>query len=306
MIHLTHPALLLFGSLLFLPYLLRPRQAWHYSWVQLLPAGQKTPLPFLLTGWVTGSALILLLIALARPQGEVEQHKHILEVRDILLTLDLSLSMEDKIPSEQGVVYMSKLALVQRTSLEFVRRHPHDRLGFIVFGDEAFGVWPLSADSTTLQQRLQHLDTLLPHEMRGTHLEKALVKSLDHFQELGQAQTKLLLLLTDGLDTIDPAAEERILERLHRQKVTLYLLGIALKEDASIVWLTQRAQGRYFAIQKGEALETAWQEIERLETSSVNVVRETARRELYPIFAFSGLVLLLVSTSLKHTWMLEV
>jgi Ca-activated chloride channel family protein len=305
MIRLASPALLFVGILLFLPYLLRPQQAWHYSSLKLLPAGKKTELPFLLTAGVTCSALTLLLIALARPQGTVERSRQVLEVRDMLLTIDLSHSMEGQIASEGKGIRIQKLDLVQHASLEFVQRHPHDRLGLIVFGDEAFGVWPLSTDSTTLQQRLQHLDTLLPRELRGTHIEKALRRSLEHFQELGQAQTKLLLLLTDGLDTIDSAAEEHILQQLRRNQVTLYVLGIQLREDASIVELTRRAQGRYFNIQQGEDLEKALQEIDRLETSPVEVVRAMERKELYPVFAFSSLVLLLVSTILKHTWVLE-
>lgn len=306
MIHLAHPFLLLVGSLLLLPCLLRPQRAWYYSSLELLKGGKQIDRSKLLTSAVTFGALFLLLIALARPQEAREQRNHILEVRDILLTIDISLSMEGKIFSERDGKNISKLELVRRASLEFVQRHPRDRLGFIVFGDDAFGVWPLSIDSTMLQKRLQHLHTLLPSTLRGTHIEKALHKSLAHFQELGQAQTKLLLLLTDGLDTIDPTAEEQILTQLQAQKVTLYLMGIQLKEDASIVRLTRRANGRYFQIHKGEELEKAFQEIAQLERSQVEIVQEGEIKELYGLFALPGLILLLLSIVLKQTWALEI
>jgi Ca-activated chloride channel family protein len=306
MIHLAHPFLLLVGGLLLLPYLLRPQRAWHYSSLELLKGGKKGDIAVLLTSAVTFSALVLLLIALARPQGAVEQKNHVWEVQDILLTLDVSLSMEGKIFSERDGKNLSKLELIQRASLEFVQRHPHDRLGLIAFGDDAFGVWPLSIDSTMLQQRLQHLHTLLPSELRGTHIEKALRQSLAHFQELGQAQTRLLLLLTDGLDTIDPAAAEQIITQLREQHITLYLLGFELKEDTSIVRLTRQANGRYFEINKGEELEKAFQEIDQLERSRIEVIREMEIKELYALFALPGLVLLLLSTALKQTWALEI
>lgn len=306
MIRLAHPFLLLVGGLLLLPYLLRPQRAWYYSSLELLKGGKHRDRSKLLTSAVTCGALFLLLIALARPQEAREQRNHVLEVRDILLTLDVSLSMEGKIFSERDGKNISKLELVRRASLEFVQRHPQDRLGFIVFGDDAFGVWPLSIDSTMLQKRLQHLHTLLPSALRGTHIEKALHKSLAHFQELGRAQTKLLLLLTDGLDTINPTAEEQILTQLRAQKVKLYLMGIQLKEDASIVRLTRRANGRYFHIQKGEELEKAFQEIAQLEWSRVEMVQEGEIKELYALFALPGLVLLLFSIALKQTWAIEI
>ena len=156
MIQLAHPALLLLGGLLVLPFLVRPQRAWHYSSLRLLHGGQPSGLATRLTWGSTVVALSLLLIALARPQGGLTQLKQAQEMRDVVLTLDLSLSMEGPIATEAGQKLVSKLDQVQQAALEFVRRRQHDRLGLLVFGDETFGVWPLSTDSSTLQQRLQH------------------------------------------------------------------------------------------------------------------------------------------------------
>ncbi len=306
MIHLAHPLLLLVGVILLLPYLIRPRRAWQYSWLQLLPEQKKiSPVFFLISG-LTWVALLLLLIALARPQTILMHNDQRLEVRDILLVLDLSLSMEGKIVTSQGKQKIRKLDVVQRASLEFVQRHRHNRLGLLVFGDEPFGVWPLSTDSTMLQRYLQRLDNLLPSELRGTNIEKALLKSLDHFQDLGQAKTKSLLLLTDGLDQIDPLAADRILERLRKQGIALYVLGIDLRENASIMHLTHRAGGKYFNITKAKQLDQVLKEIDQLERSQVVIQQGTETKELYPLFAFPGLAFLLLSTTLKQMLIVEV
>ena len=45
--------------------------------------------------------LILLLIALSRPQQPTPLAQPLLQARDIILTLDLSLSMEGQIPGQQ-------------------------------------------------------------------------------------------------------------------------------------------------------------------------------------------------------------
>jgi von Willebrand factor type A domain len=142
--------------------------------------------------------------------------------------------------------------------------------------------------------------------LRGTHVEKALVKSLDHMQVLGQAATRIIVLLTDGLDAIPAARVEHILQRLQREKVTLYVLGIQIKDDSSVAMLARRAQGRYFAIDQAEAMDAAYTEIERLEKSRVLVTQGSTSQELYAFFAVPGLLLLLALTVCKSVWVVEV
>ena len=306
MIQLAHPTLLLLGALLLIPVLLRPRRAWHYSSLLLLQGGQQSHPAARLTTWMTGIALCLLLTALARPQGGPVHTQQVREVRDIVLTLDLSLSMEGDIASTRGDGKERKIDLVQQAALAFVHRHQLDRLGLLVFGDDAFGAWPLSTDSTTLQQRLQDLKTLLPSALRGTDVAKALLRSLEHFQALGQSNTQLLLLFTDGLDTLDPAVEEHIAQRLRQQQVTLYALGIDLENESPIMQLVHRSQGRYFNITQAEELNHALQAIDRLEASQVTTRHATDYQDWYARFALPGLLLLVVSTVCKSIWVVEV
>jgi Ca-activated chloride channel family protein len=308
MMHLAQPILLTLGVLFLLPLLLRHQRAWRYSSLQLLPVRKHTGfMVWSLTG-VLVAALALLLLALARPQRITPLPQQTIVARDIVLTLDLSLSMEAYIPKDgDAIPSVRRLALAQEAAQDFVKRHTGDRLGLIVFGDEAFGAWPLSTDSTTLQRRLEQLDKLLPAQLRGTYIEKGLVKSLDHLQELGgQAATRIVVMLTDGLDTIPAAQMEHLLQRLQREKVTLYVLGIQIKNDSSIAVLARRAQGGYFAIDKVEQMAAAFAEIEQLEKSRMLVTQGTTSEELYRFFAIPGLVCLLAGTVCKSLWVWEV
>lgn len=306
MIRLAQPAFLSIGVLLILPYLLRPQRAWQYSNVQLLLAEKRTGVGFLLIAAMTIVAMTILLIALARPQMVLAHAQRRVDARDIIIVLDLSLSMEGHLPSHNGGNQtIRKLDVIQRAALAFVKRHQHDRLGLIVFGDEAFGAWPLSTDSTTLRKRLQDLDILLPPELRGTHVENALIKSLDHMLELGQAQTKIIMLLTDGLDTINPETQDMLLQRLRHEEIKLYVLGLQLPKDSSLVRFTHRAQGRYYDINKADELAHAVLDVERLEQSTINTSHEAVYKEIYPFFAFPGLTLLLGLTIFKSIWVLD-
>jgi Ca-activated chloride channel family protein len=307
MIHLAHPAYLTVGFLLCLPYLLRPGRAWQYSSVHLLPTRRRLDCVTVAMAGLSVVTLILLLVALSRPQQPAPQAQPLLQARDIILTLDLSLSMEGHIPAQQeGRRHQRKLDIVQHAALEFVQSHSSDRLALIVFGDEAFGVWPLSTDSRTLLRRLQHLDNLIPTQLRGTYIEKALLKSLDHMQELGQASNKIILLLTDGLDTIDATKVEQIAQRLQRDKIKLYVLGIQLNENSSVARLVRRVQGGYYPVDKVEEMERALQEIAQLEKTNVYASPQAEHEEIYRYFAFPGLLLLLLWSLCKSVWVLEV
>jgi Ca-activated chloride channel family protein len=303
MMRLAQPALLLIGLLLLLPCCIRPRRAWLFSSVLLLPARRRVGVAAVLTACLTTAALGLMLIALAKPQRVVAHTHRTVEARDIILTLDLSLSMEGHIVARtESRRTERKLDVIRKAAHTFVQRHQHDRLGLIVFGDAAFGAWPLSTDSRTLEERLERLDILLPAELRGTHVANGLRKSLDHMQELGQSKTKIILMLTDGLDTISPQVEHELVQRIRKDGVKLYVLGLQLPSNSSIISLTRQAQGHYYDIQQVEALEAALRDVEQLETSNIGIDYETEYQELYAYFVLPGLLLWLASTVCKSMW----
>jgi Ca-activated chloride channel family protein len=255
---------------------------------------------------VTTTALALLLIALARPQRGTTHSEEVVETRDVVLTLDVSLSMDSSIAAGPGRALVPKLTMIQRAAADFIRSRPHDRVGLLVFGDDTFGLWPLSRDTAILQDRLQHLKTLLPAELRGTHVARALEKSLEYLGRHGQARSKVLILLTDGLDTLDTTTQARLLQRLHHSRVTLYVLGIDLTESTQIMQFIRQAQAQYFNATRAEELERIFHDIDRLETSTITGREHTTYHDLYAVFAASGLGLLLVSLLLKSIWVVDV
>jgi len=306
MLSLAHPAWLAVGVVLIAPYFLRQRRAWHYSNTRLLEGAQRLGA----TGWLltatTWVALGLLVIALAKPLKGMEYAEEVLETRDILLTLDLSLSMEGFLNWDGDQMPPTKLELIRDAALEFVSQNQHDRLGLIVFGDDAFGVWPLSVDSRVLKGRLERLDTLLPPALRGTHVARALKRSLSHFDEMEQSDSKILLLLTDGLDSIEPEVQKQLVRRLKQSRIKLYVLGMQLSENTSIVKLVRELNGGYFNINNSDELTHAFRTIDQQEPSKVVVNRATDSRDLYAYFALPGMLLLLLSTACRSAWVWDV
>ncbi len=306
MYSLAQPGFLALGAVLLLPSLLRYRRVWQYSHAQRLrSAGQRDILSFCLNA-ITWLALGLLLIGLAKPLKGLEHVQEHLEARDVLLTLDLSLSMEGLLDWDGKEMPPTKLELIRDAALEFVRQHEHDRLGLIVFGDDAFGVWPLSMDRQILERRLERLDTLLPPALRGTHVAKAVERSLDHFDEMERSESKILMLLTDGLDSIAPEVADQLVRRLEQHRIKLYVLGMQLSESTSIVTLARRVEGGYYNINNAKELAQALRDIDEQEASRITINRATESRNLYPYFVLPGLILLLISSVVRSAWVWDV
>ena len=306
MYSLAQPGFLALGALLLLPGLLRYRRVWQYSNTRLLRyAGQRDILSICLSA-VTWLALSLLLIGLAKPLQGLEHVQEHLKARDVLLTLDLSLSMEGFLDWEGQDVPPTKLELIRDAALAFVRQHEHDRIGLIVFGDDAFGVWPLSMDRQILERRLERLDSLLPPALRGTHVAKAIEHSLDHFDDMKQSDSKILMLLTDGLDSIASDVADALVRRLEQHRIKLYVLGMQLSESTSIVTLARRVDGGYYNINNAKELAQALRDIDEQEASSVAINRATESKELYPYFVLPGLILLLISSVVRSAWVWDV
>ncbi len=93
-------------------------------------------------------ALILLVIALARPQTRDRGGRIEVEGIDIVLALDLSNSMEatDVVPN--------RLVAAKKVVDNFISRRRSDKIGLVVFGREAFTHCPLTLDYSVLRNML--------------------------------------------------------------------------------------------------------------------------------------------------------
>ena len=97
------------------------------------------------------AAVVLLVVALARPQSTRADDDLEVEGIDIVIALDLSGSMEetDLVPN--------RLEAAKAVIQDFVRRRPTDRIGLVVFGREAYTYVPLTLDHGALLRMVAEL-----------------------------------------------------------------------------------------------------------------------------------------------------
>jgi Ca-activated chloride channel family protein len=220
--------------------------------------------------------------------------------RDILLVMDLSYSMEMRFKGSDGP---RKIDVAKSAAAQFIEKRKSDRIGLLVFGDETFGSWPLTGDLKLILKKVGRLGSAF---YGGTELAKPFMRATEHFREMGQSENRILIYLSDGQATIPPKTKEEIIERVKKMNIHLYLVGIQLdRENADILEIVKEVGGRFIDVESSGELNAAFEEIDRLEPSLVEVTVQGESQELYPVFALSALCILFGLTLLRNTLFIE-
>jgi len=160
---------------------------------------EGTPSPLRLLAPLLRVAVVLLVIAaLARPQVATTEADVFTEGMDIVVTLDISTSMEAvdfAPPGRRGRT--SRIQGAKEVIRRFVEQRSEDRLGLVVFAAQAYTQSPLSLDYSILINILKTLKTGVIDD--GTAIGNAVVVSINRLRD-SDTKSKAIILLTDGDD----------------------------------------------------------------------------------------------------------
>ncbi|MDZ4676388.1 MAG: VWA domain-containing protein [Oligoflexia bacterium] len=181
-------------------------------------------------------ALVLAIIALARPQMSDTKINKNVEGIDIMLTLDISDSMliEDMEPE-------NRLGAAKMVIRNFVKARANDRIGIVVFAGESYTRCPLTLDQGVL---LSSVDELTTDNMKpGTAIGVALANAVARLKD-STAKSRVIILLTDGESnsgTIDPSTA---LDIAKGYGIKVYTIGAGVDGQAQLPIYTVDAFGR--------------------------------------------------------------
>ena len=260
-------------------------------------------------------ALVALVFALARPQTGATSENVLTEGIDIVLAIDISTSMlaEDLEPN--------RLQAAKAVASEFVAGRRNDRIGVVAFAGEAFTQVPLTLDYSVVTTLLGELDPGMITD--GTAVGMGLATAVKRLQA-SDAESKVVILLTDGRSNageIGPLTAAQMAEALG---VRVYTIGAGSRGTARVpvddplrgrVYATMRVDideeslqqiaettgGRYFRATDTESLAAIYEEIDRLETTEIEVQNFTQYEERFPLPLALGLVLLVTEATLSRT-----
>jgi Ca-activated chloride channel family protein len=167
-------------------------------------------------------AWLLLVAAAARPQWVGETAQLPVTGRSIMLAVDLSGSMQTP-DMRSGDRTLSRLAAVKIVAGDFVERRAGDRLGLILFGDQAYVQAPLTLDRNTVHTLLDEAQIGLAGQR--TAIGDAIGLAIKRLRD-EPAENRVLVLLTDGASNAGSVDPLKAADLAARDGVRIYTIGV--------------------------------------------------------------------------------
>ncbi len=245
----------------------------------------------------------LLVLAMARPVWLEDPVTRTRPMRDLLVAVDLSGSMETEDFTDAAGRTVDRLTAVKEVVGAFLDRRVDDRVGLVVFGSAAFVQVPFTEDHEVLRQLLEETSVRMagPRTMLGD----AIGLSITLF-ERSELEERLLIVLTDGNDTGSQVPPQRAAEIARDKGVVIHAIAVGdpkaageeALDEAALRAVAETTGGRaYHAADRGE-LEAIHAELDRLTPRKVETWSHRPQRELFvwPLGAA------LVASLAHHGW----
>jgi Ca-activated chloride channel family protein len=234
----------------------------------------------LILGWLA------LVAALARPVWMDEPMARELPMRDLLVALDLSGSMETMDFIDESGQTSDRLAAAKQVLDQFLSRREGDRVGLIFFGSAAFVQAPFTEDLEVVRELLDEAQVRMlgPRTMLGDAIGVAI-----QLFERSEVEERVLIVLTDGNDTGSMVPPLRAAEIAQDNGVTIYTIAMGDPEAAgeqaldevTLKAVADTTGGEYFHADDRADLDRIYQTLDQLNPKQVESLSYRPERELY-------------------------
>lgn len=259
-------------------------------------------------------ALSAIIIALARPQSSNVTENIDSEGIDIVLSVDVSGSMlaEDLKPN--------RIEAAKKVALEFVDSRPTDRVGLVVFSGESFTQCPITIDHEVLKEQLSNIKSGILVD--GTAIGDGLATAVDRIRR-SNGKSKVVILLTDGVNNVGKVGPELALEVAKAYKVRVYTIGIGTRgmapypvqtpfgmqkqmqevqiDEVLLKKMAAETGGKYYRATDNASLKSIYAEIDKLEKTKVEISSYKHYAELFFPLALLAIILLFLEVLLRYT-----
>ncbi len=243
-------------------------------------------------------AWVCIVTAIARPQWVGEPIELPNTGRDLMLSLDLSGSMQIR-DMQVGNRTISRVEAVKAIASDFTERRVGDRVGLILFGSKAYVQAPLTFDTTTVTQFIR--EAQLGFAGEDTAIGDALGLAIKRLRDR-PAASRVLILLTDGQDTASSVEPIEAAALAAQQNVKVYTIGISRNlgttsarggevDEALLRAIAEATGGEYFRARDPRELQAIYGIIDQLEPVEQDASTFRPRRSLSYWAMLAGLLL---------------
>lgn len=258
-------------------------------------------------------SLVLLFVALARPQRTNEKKEQWTEGIDIMIGLDISQSMQimDFEPN--------RLEVAKRVALDFINGRKQDRIGIVIFSGDAFSLSPLTTDYDLLKNYIRDINFDMIQNS-GTAIGSAMAVMTNRMRE-SEAKSKVGILLSDGdnnAGNIDPITAAELGSAFG---MTIYTILVGrdglvpfgkdffgnpqmvenVVDETTLRKMAEIGNGEFFRATDAEALERIFLRIDAYEKAEIKETRYKDTSDYYQNYLVWAIVFLLIWLLMKST-----
>ena len=261
-------------------------------------------------------AMALIITALARPQSRSSWKDSKTEGIDIVLSVDVSLSMlaKDFRPN--------RMEVAKDVMIDFIDKRPNDRIGLVLFGGEAFTQCPVTSDHKILKNMFSQVKAGILDQ--GTAIGMGLASAVARIKE-SKAKSKVVILISDGVSNTGEVAPLTAGELAKTFGVRVYCIGVGSKgkalqpvaiyapgeyeydyvdveiDEKVMSDISNLTGGKYFRATDKKSLITISEEIDKIEKTITSEKSFTNKAEHFLPFALAAAILLMLEFLLKYT-----
>ncbi|MDQ5890863.1 MAG: Ca-activated chloride channel [Candidatus Dependentiae bacterium] len=259
-------------------------------------------------------ALITLALLIGRPQWLDTQRDLCIKGVDIVLTIDVSGSMElfDDLKDRT-----QRIEAAKREALSFIAKRTNDPIGIVLFASQALSKVPLTLDKTLLLNTVKELE-LGDIDANDTLLFTGLATSINRLRT-STAKSKIIVMLTDGVPSEnDPIDADTVIGLAREFGIKIYTLGVGRAnmaytydqfgrvaqipsnvDAAMLKKIATETGGYYYRVHTPAELKSAYETIDKLEQTDIKTTLFQQYHEAFTWFAWFALLCVIAELLLR-------
>ena len=258
------------------------------------------------------AAIVLTIIAIARPRSSTEIEKIDTEGIDITFAMDVSTSMlaRDFKPD--------RISAAKDIAIEFIAQRPSDRMAIVVFAGESYTQCPLTTDRATLINLMKEVQTGLIED--GTAIGNGLATAVARMKD-SDAKSRVVILLTDGVNNSGEISPQTAADIAKTYGIRVYTIGVGANgmapypvmtpwgvdvqqmkveiDEDLLKGIADLTGGRYFRATDNTKLSEIYSEINKMEKARTTIDSFPVYKELFGKYALAALICLLLELLIR-------
>ncbi len=225
-------------------------------------------------------AWLLFIVAAAKPVWIGDAVALPVEGRDLMLAVDVSGSMQETDMKINGRE-VDRLTMIKYVAGDFIERRKGDRIGLILFGQQAYLQTPLTFDRRTVNTLLS--ESIIGIAGKATAIGDAIGLAVKRVRKTTD-NNRILILLTDGQNTAGEIQPLKAAELAAQEGLKVYTIGIGADEvyrrtllgnrrinpsldldEATLKKIAEMTGGRYFRARNTKDLNNIYAILDELE-----------------------------------------